>query len=134
MRITDKSDLLVGWASLDPKPMSSGGHDQGPIQLSSLSPQEGSYPIRRFRSRPLFERHEVVPRLLRGVEEMAAIPEVSVTLSDAMWKHLRRRAAGLGVSVELLVAGLVCDTIEGLADGRVRLLEKQALQQLMDIA
>ena len=132
MRITDKSDLLVGWASLDPKPMSSGGHDQGPIQLSSPSPQEGFYPIRR--SRPLFERHEVVPQLLRGVEEMAAIPEVSVTLSDALWKHLRRRAAGLGVSVELLVAGLVCDTIEGLADGRVRRLEKQALQQLMDIA
>ncbi len=75
-----------------------------------------------------------MPRLLRGVEERAAIPDVSVTLSDALWKHLRRRAAGLGVSVELLVAGLVCDTIEGLADGRVRLPERQAMQQLMDIA
>ncbi len=50
---------------------------------------------------------------------MAANSEVSVTLSDALWRHLRRQAARLSVSIELLVAGLVCDTIEGLTDGRV---------------
>ena len=52
---------------------------------------------------------------------MAANPEVSVTLSNAMLTHLRRQAVGLGVSIELLVAGLVCDTIEVLADGRLGL-------------
>lgn len=60
---------------------------------------------------------------------MAAIPEVSVTLSDLLWKHLHRQADGLGVSVELLAAGLVCDTIEGLADRRARQPERQAQQQ-----
>jgi len=48
---------------------------------------------------------------------MAANSEVSVTLSDALWDRLRRQAAGMGVPIELLVAGLVCDTMESFADG-----------------
>jgi hypothetical protein len=47
---------------------------------------------------------------------MAASPDLAVTLSEALWDHLRRQAAAAGVAIELLVAGLVCDTIEGLAD------------------
>jgi hypothetical protein len=46
---------------------------------------------------------------------MAASPELAVTLSEALWHHIRREAAA-GVAIELLVAGLVCDTIEGFAD------------------
>jgi hypothetical protein len=51
---------------------------------------------------------------------MASDREISVTLSAALWDHLRRQAAALGVAVELLVAGLVCDTIEGLDAVAVR--------------
>jgi hypothetical protein len=47
---------------------------------------------------------------------MAASPELAVILSEALWDHIRREAAAAGVTIELLVAGLVCDTIEGLAD------------------
>ena len=50
---------------------------------------------------------------------MATNREVAVTVSEALWRHLRDQAAWLGVSVELLAAGLVCDTIEGLAAGCV---------------
>jgi hypothetical protein len=53
------------------------------------------------------------PRIVRGI---AASPELAVTLSEALWYHLRRQAAAAGVTIELLVAGLVCDTIEGIAD------------------
>jgi hypothetical protein len=48
---------------------------------------------------------------------MASNPEVSVVLSDMMWYHLRRQAGGLGVPIELLVAGLVCDTMESFTNG-----------------
>jgi hypothetical protein len=51
--------------------------------------------------------------------KMTPNSEFSVTLSNAMWKHLRSQAAALGVSVELLVAGLVCDTIDCLGEGNV---------------
>jgi hypothetical protein len=44
---------------------------------------------------------------------MQATPEVVVTLSDELWSRLRREAARLDVPVEWLIAGLVCDTIEG---------------------
>ncbi len=64
---------------------------------------------------------------------MAAIQEVSVTLSDAMWKHLHRQADRLGVSIQLLAAGVVCDTIEGLADRRVHRSEGLARQCLRNI-
>jgi hypothetical protein len=52
----------------------------------------------------------------RGDRGSAANPEVAVTLSKALCDHLRRQAAATEVAIELLVAGLVCDTIEGLAD------------------
>jgi hypothetical protein len=47
---------------------------------------------------------------------MTAVSEVAVTLSDELLRHLRRRAESMRVPVEWLVAGLVCDTIETLAD------------------
>jgi hypothetical protein len=50
---------------------------------------------------------------------MSAHPEVRVTLSTLLWEHLRRQAARLEVPMELLVAGLVCDTIEGSPDPSV---------------
>ena len=43
---------------------------------------------------------------------MKGIKEVVVMLSPELWKELRRQAALLGVPVEWLAAGLVCDTIE----------------------
>ena len=43
---------------------------------------------------------------------MKGITEVVVTLSPELWKELRRQAAELGVPVEWLAAGLVCDTLE----------------------
>ena len=45
--------------------------------------------------------------------------EVVVTLTAELWEEFRRRAAALGVPVEWLVAGLVCDTVEGLAACRL---------------
>jgi hypothetical protein len=43
---------------------------------------------------------------------MRATPEVVVTLTAELWRELRGRAAALDISVEWLIAGLVCDTIE----------------------
>lgn len=48
---------------------------------------------------------------------MRATNEVVVTLSADLCRELHRRAASLDVPVEWLAAGLVCDTIEGLARG-----------------
>jgi hypothetical protein len=42
---------------------------------------------------------------------MERAPAVSVTLSDDLLAHLRRRADGERVPLEWLVAGLVCDTV-----------------------
>jgi hypothetical protein len=44
---------------------------------------------------------------------MKAISEVSVMLSNELLAHLRGLAADLDIPLEWLVAGLVCDTIEG---------------------
>jgi hypothetical protein len=44
---------------------------------------------------------------------MRANPEVIVTLTAELWRHLRHQAETLDVRVDWLVAGLVCDTIEG---------------------
>ncbi len=38
--------------------------------------------------------------------------EIAVTLTDALRRRLRREADRLGVPLEWLVAGLVCDTLE----------------------
>jgi hypothetical protein len=48
---------------------------------------------------------------------MTASSEVVVTLSVDLFSRLRTRAAGLEVSLDWLVAGLVCDTIEAFGDG-----------------
>ena len=48
---------------------------------------------------------------------MEPIPDVAVTLSDELLDHLRRLVADLGVPLEWLVAGLVCDTLESAARG-----------------
>jgi hypothetical protein len=48
---------------------------------------------------------------------MSANPEVCVTLSEELLGHLRGLAAELDVPLEWLAAGVVCDTIEGLAEG-----------------
>jgi hypothetical protein len=42
---------------------------------------------------------------------MNATPEVRVTLSDDLLRHLSRRASELEIPVEWLVAGLVYDTL-----------------------
>jgi hypothetical protein len=47
---------------------------------------------------------------------MAANSEVSVTLSRKLHSHLCGRAADLEVPLEWLVAGLVCDTVESVAN------------------
>ncbi len=44
---------------------------------------------------------------------MNAIPEIAVTLSGALLAHLRGLASELDVPLHWLVAGLVCDTVEG---------------------
>jgi hypothetical protein len=49
---------------------------------------------------------------------MTAVSKISVTLSGKMFDQLRARALNLEVSLEWLVAGLVCDSMEDLADGR----------------
>lgn len=46
-------------------------------------------------------------------------PEIPVTLSADLFRHLRDLAAALDVPLHWLVAGLVCDTVEGLAAGRL---------------
>ncbi len=46
---------------------------------------------------------------------MKATPEIPVTLSRELFHHLRGLAAALDVPLRWLVAGLVCDTVEGLA-------------------
>jgi hypothetical protein len=51
--------------------------------------------------------------------KMTTNPEVRVTLSTPMWMHLRREAARLEVPMELLIAGLVCDTIEVFPDSSI---------------
>jgi len=43
---------------------------------------------------------------------LKGIKEVVVTLSPELWEELCRQAAVLGIAVEWLAAGLVCDTIE----------------------
>jgi hypothetical protein len=50
---------------------------------------------------------------------MTASSEVIVTFSVDLFRRLRTRAAGLEISLDWLVAGLVCDTIELLAGGRL---------------
>jgi hypothetical protein len=50
---------------------------------------------------------------------MTASSEVFVTLSVNLLSRLRTRAGDLEVSLDWLVAGLVCDTIELLAGGRL---------------
>ncbi|QEH32912.1 hypothetical protein OJF2_13970 [Aquisphaera giovannonii] len=47
---------------------------------------------------------------------MSAKSQVEVVLSDDLWKSLGRRARELGVPLELLAAGLVCDTIQAAAE------------------
>lgn len=64
---------------------------------------------------------------------MAAIQGFSVTLPGMLWNHLHRQAENLGVPVELLAAGLVCDTIEALGDRRVQQPERQSRRQLRDV-
>lgn len=49
---------------------------------------------------------------------MAGIPEVTVTLSATLLRHLRGLAADLEVPIEWLVAGLVCDTVESFDEGQ----------------
>jgi hypothetical protein len=51
-----------------------------------------------------------------GGATMTASSEVIVTLSVDLFSRLRTRAAGLEISLDWLVAGLVCDTIEAFGD------------------
>jgi hypothetical protein len=44
--------------------------------------------------------------------------QVQVTLSDDLWRHLRKTARETHVSLRWLVAGLVCDTLEAGAEQR----------------
>jgi hypothetical protein len=50
---------------------------------------------------------------------MTTSSDVIVTLSVDLLSRLRTRAADLEVSLDWLVAGLVCDTFETLAGGRL---------------
>jgi len=43
---------------------------------------------------------------------MDARSEIRVTLSDALFEHLRKEAKARHVSLQWLVAGLICDTVE----------------------
>ena len=47
---------------------------------------------------------------------MKAKPEVRVTLSAELVRHLRLRASALKIPIEWLVVGLVCDTLDKLAE------------------
>ncbi|QEH39324.1 hypothetical protein OJF2_79390 (plasmid) [Aquisphaera giovannonii] len=42
---------------------------------------------------------------------MLARPQVEIVLSEELWRSLSHRARELGVPLELVAAGLVCDTI-----------------------
>lgn len=50
---------------------------------------------------------------------MMPTPEIPVTLSGELFHHLRGLATVLDVPLHWLVAGLVCDTVEGLAARRL---------------
>ena len=50
---------------------------------------------------------------------MKATPEIPVTLSRELLRHLRGLAADLDVPLRWLVAGLVCDTVEGVVTRRL---------------
>jgi hypothetical protein len=43
---------------------------------------------------------------------MIAAPELSVTLSPELLRHLRKESRVLGVPLEWLVAGMVADTLD----------------------
>ena len=43
---------------------------------------------------------------------MDATPQILVTLSDDLLKHLRREAESRHVPLRWLVAGLICDTLD----------------------
>lgn len=43
---------------------------------------------------------------------MIAAPELSVTLTPALMKHLRAESRRLGVDLEWLIAGMVVDTLD----------------------
>ncbi|QEH37493.1 hypothetical protein OJF2_60840 [Aquisphaera giovannonii] len=43
---------------------------------------------------------------------MLADRQVEVVVSHRLWRSLSRQARELGVSMELLAAGIVCDTIQ----------------------
>ena len=45
---------------------------------------------------------------------MDSQPEVAVTLSPTLYRHLRAEARRLGVPFSLLVASLVVDTVEAI--------------------
>ena len=47
---------------------------------------------------------------------MTMVPELRVTLSAELWREFRRLAAEKSVPLELLVAGLVCDTLEDVSE------------------
>ncbi len=46
---------------------------------------------------------------------MKPTPGIAVTLSRELFHHLRGLSSALDVPLRWLVAGLVCDTVEGLA-------------------
>ena len=50
---------------------------------------------------------------------MNANPQVAVTLSADLWRHLREEARRLRVPLEWLVASLVADTLDEDAGGTV---------------
>lgn len=52
---------------------------------------------------------------------MTTAPELSVTLSDELLKHLRAESSRLKVALEWLVAGLVVDTLDDDLPKRQRL-------------
>ena len=49
---------------------------------------------------------------------MKTKPELRVTLRAELLRHLRRRASALKIPIQWLVVGLVCDTLEKLAEAR----------------
>jgi hypothetical protein len=50
---------------------------------------------------------------------MRVSPTIPVTLSNELLGHLRGLAADLDIPLEWIVAGLVCDTVEGLTARRI---------------
>ena len=61
---------------------------------------------------------------------MTVASHVSVTMSADLLRHLRERANGLGVPVRLIIAGLVCDTIESLAVKAVNAPGQRVLRRI----